>query len=155
MDSGSMKDVPLVSGMRQTLEVVGENLGSGGDYLHASLYTHILTRTAKEKLFLQCLHQCRHWRNSVLQRKTMQKSHSYWSSVYIDIGTGLIAFCSAKPCKSYSSIVYIDVEPGRIAFFSAKPCKKLFRGGFCFFLSSLNVSRQLVKAGRRQAALAS
>ena len=24
MDSGSMKDVPLVSGMRQTLEVVGE-----------------------------------------------------------------------------------------------------------------------------------
>ena len=25
MDSGSMKDVPLVSGMRQTLEVVGEN----------------------------------------------------------------------------------------------------------------------------------
>ena len=25
MDSGSMKDVPLVSGMRQTREVVGEN----------------------------------------------------------------------------------------------------------------------------------
>ena len=79
IDSGSMKDVPLVSGMRQTREVVGENelselvlhvvlrrhvagvacfqlvvqalhqliLGSGGDYLHACLYTRILSRTAK------------------------------------------------------------------------------------------------------------
>ena len=79
--SGSMKDVPLVSGMRQTREVVGEKelselgkyyvmprrhvagvacfqlvvqalhqliLGSGGDYLHACLYTRILSRTAKE-----------------------------------------------------------------------------------------------------------
>ena len=35
-------------------------LGSGGDYLHACLYTRILTRTAKEKLLLQCLHRCRH-----------------------------------------------------------------------------------------------
>ena len=31
-------------------------LGSGGDYLHACLYTRILTRTAKEKLFFQCLY---------------------------------------------------------------------------------------------------
>ena len=85
MDSGSMKNVPLVSGMRQTLEVVGEKelswgstarhvprrhvagvacfqlvvqalhqliLGSGGDYLHACLYTRILIRTAKEKTIL-------------------------------------------------------------------------------------------------------
>ena len=85
MDSGSTKDVPLVSGMRQTLEVVGEGaqragevlrvmprrhvagvacfqlvvqalhqliLGSGGDYLHACLYTRILTCTAKENAIL-------------------------------------------------------------------------------------------------------
>ena len=71
-----MKDVPLVSGMRQTLEVVGklgstarhaacvacfqlvvqalhQLLGSGGDYLHACLYTRILNRTAKENAILQ------------------------------------------------------------------------------------------------------
>ena len=96
--ASSMKDVPLVSGMRQTLEVVGEGaqragevlhvmprrhvacvacfqlvvqalhqliLGSGGDYLHACLYTRILTRTAKEN-----------------------------SRAYINIDTGGIAFCS-------------------------------------------------------------
>ena len=101
MDSGSMKDVPLVSGMRQTLEVVkaGEVLhvmprrhvagvacfqlvaqalhqlilGSGGDYLHACLYTRILTRTAKQ---------------------------NYSSSAYIDIRTRGIAFCGAKSGKT-------------------------------------------------------
>ena len=49
-------------------------LGSGGDYLHACLYTRILTRTAKE---------------------------NYSSRVYIDVRPGRIAFCGAKPCKSY------------------------------------------------------
>ena len=73
-------------------------MGSGGDYLHASLYTRILSRTAKE---------------------------NYSSSVYIDIGTGRIAFFSPKPCKSYSSRAYIHVRPVRIAFCSAKPSKKL------------------------------
>ena len=56
-------------------------LGSGGDYLHACLYTRILTRTAKE---------------------------NYSSSAYINTDTGGIAFCSAKPCKSYYSSVYIE-----------------------------------------------
>ena len=44
-------------------------LGCGGDYLHACLYTRILTRTAKE---------------------------NYSSSAYINIRTRGIAFCSAK-----------------------------------------------------------
>ena len=85
MDLGSMKDVPLVSGMRQTLRLWGRRssaswgstarhaarhvagvacfqlvvqalhqliLGSGGDYLHACLYTRISTRTAKENAVL-------------------------------------------------------------------------------------------------------
>ena len=69
-------------------------LGSGGDYLHACLYTRILTRTAKE-LFFQC----------------------------IDIGTGRIAFCSPKTETSYSYRAYIGIRPGGIAFCSAKPCK--------------------------------
>ena len=78
-------------------------LGSGGDYLHACLYTRILTRTAKE---------------------------NYYSNAYIDVGTGVIAFFSAKPCKtSYSYRAYIDIQPRRIAFVQrkavrAKPCKK-------------------------------
>ena len=56
-------------------------LGSGGDYLHACLYTRILTRTAKE---------------------------NYYSNAYINVGTGVIAFFSAKPCKKcYSSRVYM------------------------------------------------
>ena len=50
-------------------------LGSGGDYLHACLYTRILTRTAKEKLFLQCLRCCRHWRNSVFVAQNRAKSY--------------------------------------------------------------------------------
>ena len=40
----------VVQALRQLI------LGSGGDYLHACLYTRILTRTAKEKLFFWCLH---------------------------------------------------------------------------------------------------
>ena len=133
MDSGSMKDVPLVSGMRQTREVVGEKelserrhvagvacfqlvvqalhqliLGSGGDYLHACLYTRILTRTAKE---------------------------NYSSRAYIDVRPVRIAFCGAKPCKtSYYSRVYIHIRPGVIAFCGAKPCRKNFpRAGFFFY----------------------
>ena len=80
-----MKDVPLVSGMRDPRGCGGEGaqragevlhvmprrhvacvacfqlvvqalrqliLGSGGDYLHACLYTRILTRTAKETILL-------------------------------------------------------------------------------------------------------
>ena len=58
----------VVQALRQLI------LGSGGDYLHACLYTLILTRTAKE---------------------------NYSSSAYINIDTRGIAFCSAKPCKSY------------------------------------------------------
>ena len=49
-------------------------LGSGGDYLHACLYTRILTRTAKEKLSFQGLHQCRPWKNGVLWRKNRAKA---------------------------------------------------------------------------------
>ena len=72
-------------------------LGSGGDYLHACLYTRILTRTAKE---------------------------NYYSNAYIDVGTGVIEFLCAKPCKTrYSYRAYIDIRPRRIAFCSAKPCK--------------------------------
>ena len=48
-------------------------LGSGGDYLHACLYTRILTRTAKEKLFFQCVQRCTDEKNRVLWRKTVQK----------------------------------------------------------------------------------
>ena len=56
-------------------------LGSGGDYLHASLYTRMLTRTAKG---------------------------NYSSSAYIDIRTRGIAFLSAKTVqKSYSCSPYI------------------------------------------------
>ena len=97
-------------------------LGSGGDYLHACLYTRILTRTAS-------------------------------SRAYIDVRPVRIAFCGAKPCKtSYYSRVYTHIRPGVIAFCGAKPCRKNSpQGGFFIFLSSLNVSRQLVKAGRRQA----
>ena len=49
-------------------------LGSGGDYLHACLYTRILTRTAKEKLFLQCVYRYTDERTSVLQRKSGKKA---------------------------------------------------------------------------------
>ena len=48
-------------------------LGSGGDYFHACLYTRILTRTAKE---------------------------NYSSSVYIDIGTGRMAFLQRKTVQN-------------------------------------------------------
>ena len=99
-------------------------LGSGGDYLHACLYTRILICTAREKLFFQGVYG--YTACNVLWRKTVQ--------------------------KSYSSRVYIDIETGRIAFFSAKTVQKKLspRRRFFFFLRSLNVSRQLVKAGRRQ-----
>ena len=74
---------------------------------------------------------------------------SYYSSAYIDVGTGVIAFCSAtvqnelflhvaprriafcgaKPCKtSYSSSVYIDIGPVRIAFFVAQSRANVFLG---------------------------
>ena len=105
-------------------------LGSGGDNLHACLYTRILTRTAKEMLLVQGLHQCRPWTNSILQRKTVQKSYS--CSPYIYVRTTRIAFCNAKQRKT----VQKKLSPRRV---------------FYFFLRSLNVSRQLVKAGRRQA----
>ena len=83
-------------------------LGSGGDYLHACLYTRILTRTAKE---------------------------NYSSRAYIDVRPVRIAFCGAKPCKtSYYSRVYIHIRPGVIAFCGAKPCRKNSpRGGFFIF----------------------
>ena len=48
-------------------------LGSGGDYLHACLYTRILTRTAKE---------------------------NYSSSAYIDVGTGRIALFQRKTMQN-------------------------------------------------------
>ena len=68
-------------------------LGSGGDYLHACLYTRILTRTAKENAIL--LGRCTVC--SVLWRKTGQKC--YYSRAYIDLRPGVIAFCGAKPGK--------------------------------------------------------
>ena len=64
-------------------------------------------------LFLQGVHACTAWRNSI--------------------------FCSPKSCKKwYSSRVYLDIEPGRIAFCSAKPCKNraektLPEEGFFYF----------------------
>ena len=54
--------------------------------------------------------------------KPCKTSYSY--RAYIDIRPGGIAFCSAKPCKKcYSYRAYICVGPGGIAFCSAKPCK--------------------------------
>ena len=41
MDSGSMKDVPLVSGMRQTREVVGKKELSDGEVLHVMPRRHV------------------------------------------------------------------------------------------------------------------
>ena len=143
MDSGSMKDVPLVSGMADPRGCGGEGaqragevlhvmprrhvagvacfqlvvqalhqliLGSGGDYLHACLYTRILTRTAKE---------------------------NYSSRAYIDVRPVRIAFCGAKPCKtSYYSRVYFHIRPGVIAFCGAKTVQKKLsprRSFFYFF----------------------
>ena len=62
------------------------------------IYTHF-DSYGEGKLFFQCVHRCTDEKNSVLWRKTVQKS--YYSSIYIDIGTGVIAVFSAKPCKSY------------------------------------------------------
>ena len=78
MDSGSMKDVPLVSGM-----------------LHACLYTRILTRTAKENAILLVYIDVRPVRIAFLWRKIGQKSYN--SCPYIDAQTRVIAFCGAKP----------------------------------------------------------
>ena len=67
------------------------------------------------------------WANQSNERgwhgQTVQKPcKSYYSSVYIDTGTRVIAFCGAKPCKkSYSSMPYINIHPVRIAFCGAKP----------------------------------
>ena len=58
--------------------------------------------------------------------KTVQKS--YYSSPYIYVRTGVIAFCGAKPCEtSYSYRPYMHVHPGRIALCGPKPCKCPFR----------------------------
>ena len=80
IDSGSMNDVPLVSGVRQTelseleilhvapcghvVRVAGFQLVvqalhqlilcSGCDYLHASLYTRVFTRAAKKAILPAC-----------------------------------------------------------------------------------------------------
>ena len=53
MDSGSMKDVPLVSGMRQTVEVVGEKeLSELG-----KLPRRHVAGVARLQLVVQALHQ--------------------------------------------------------------------------------------------------
>ena len=164
MDSGSMKDVLLVSGMprgcggerAQRAHVLvllvfrlypgsaSAHPGSGGNYLHACLYTRILI--------------C-----------------NYYSSAYIDVGTGVTAFllrktvqkilqglhlrrpggtafCSAKPCKkSYWSRVYMYVRPGLTAFLLRKTvqnrAKKLFPRRRVLFFCSLNSCASWSKLG--------
>ena len=54
MDSGSMKDVPLVSGMRQTLEVVGEKELSAGEVLRVMPRRHV-AGVARLQLVAQAL----------------------------------------------------------------------------------------------------
>ena len=89
-----------------------------------------MAQNRAKKLLLQGLHLRRPWSNSILKRKTAQKSYS--CSPYIYVRTTRIAFCNAKQRKT----VQKKLSPRTV---------------FYFFLRSLNVSRQLVKAGRRQA----
>ena len=98
MDSGSMKDVPLVNGMRQTLEVVGEKELSDGEELRvmphvAGVACFELVVQALHQLILgsggDYLHACLFAR--ILTRTAKENA----------IPRKKIAFCSAKPCKCY------------------------------------------------------
>ena len=56
IDSGSMNEVPLVSGMRQTLEVAGEKELSELGILHVVVCGHVVG-VAGFQLVVQALHQ--------------------------------------------------------------------------------------------------
>ena len=74
-------------------------LGSGSDYLHASLYARILSCTAKKTILL-VLHLGRHWKKGILKPKTAQKS--YYSGPYM---TRVIAFLWRKTVQKAISLV--------------------------------------------------
>ena len=80
-------------------------LGSGGIYTHFDSY-------GEGKLFFQSVHRCTDEKNSVLWRKTVQKS-----CPYIDVQTRVIAFCSPKPCKNRATKTL--PEESSILFFYA------------------------------------
>ena len=56
IDSGSMNEVPLVRGMRQTLEVAGEKAQRAGKILHVVPCGHVVG-VAGFQLVVQALHQ--------------------------------------------------------------------------------------------------
>ena len=130
--------------MRQTLEVVGEGAQRAGEVLHVMPRRHV-AGVACFQLAVQALHQlildsggdyfhaCLYTRILTRTAKENYSSSRHWKNS---------VFSAQNRAKAILLRVYIDIKSGRIAQNCAKPY---------IFLSRLNVSRQLVKVGRRQA----
>ena len=65
------------------------------------------------------------WRGQTVQNRAKKL---LLQGVYTHVRPVVIAFCSAKPCKtSYYSSAYINIDTGVMALCGPKPCKCPFR----------------------------